>query len=424
MKNSFVYNLTIINALFFMFPLSVILGNLYINLNILLLCFFTLIFYYKDLIKFRLNFFDKIVLIFFFYTLVSLILNFSESYFNGEIFSQIIVTKTLFYLRYLVFYLILRFLLNYKILKLEWFSYLCAICAAIVCFDIFIQFIFKKNLFGIEPSSARHYSGMFGKEQIAGGYLAKFSLFTLFLPFVLSKNTFKRISIQIIFFIIFMYGIILSGNKMPLVLFVFSFLTFAFLDKNLRKYILKIIILISFLITLSWTSSQTFRYNAGNTFFHGFNALKYLVTIKDITKEPSEITHKPYVLEFFCFKYMWKKNPIFGGGLRSYRTQDGGCNTHPHNYYFEILTDLGLVGLIIALSLIFSLLRKILIKKNTPSLLPFNVLDSKTAPFFLIFLIEFFPIRTSGSFFSTGNASIIFLTLAVLISLISKKKNT
>ena len=424
MKNSFVYNLTIINALFFMFPLSVILGNLYINLNILLLCFFTLIFYYKDLIKFRLNFFDKIVLIFFFYTLVSLILNFSESYFNGEIFSQIIVTKTLFYLRYLVFYLILRFLLNYKILKLEWFSYLCAICAAIVCFDIFIQFIFKKNLFGIEPSSARHYSGMFGKEQIAGGYLAKFSLFTLFLPFVLSKNTFKRISIQIIFFIIFMYGIILSGNKMPLVLFVFSFLTFAFLDKNLRKYILKIIILISFLITLSWTSSQTFRYNAGNTFFHGFNALKYLVTIKDITKEPSEITHKPYVLEFFCFKYMWKKNPIFGGGLRSYRTQDGGCNTHPHNYYFEILTDLGLVGLIIALSLIFSLLRKFLIKKNTPSLLHFNVWDSKTAPFFLIFLIEFFPIRTSGSFFSTGNASIIFLTLAVLISLISKKKST
>ena len=424
MKNSFVYNLTIINALFFMFPLSVILGNLYINLNILLLCFFTLIFYYKDLIKFRLNFFDKIVLIFFFYTLVSLILNFSESYFNGEIFPQIIVTKTLFYLRYLVFYLILRFLLNYKILKLEWFSYLCAICAAIVCFDIFIQFIFNKNLFGIEPSSARHYSGMFGKEQIAGGYLAKFSLFTLFLPFVLSKNTFKRISIQIIFFIIFMYGIILSGNKMPLVLFVFSFVTFAFLDKNLRKYILKIIILISFLITLSWTSSQTFRYNAGNTLFHGFNALKYLVTIKDITKEPSEITHKPYVLEFFCFKYMWKKNPIFGGGLRSYRTQDGGCNTHPHNYYFEILTDLGLVGLIIALSLIFSLLRKILIKKNTPSLLSFNVLDSKTAPFFLIFLIEFFPIRTSGSFFSTGNASIIFLTLAVLISLISKKKST
>jgi len=407
-----------------MFPLSVILGNLYINLNILLLCFFTLIFYYKDLIKFRLNFFDKIVLIFFFYTLVSLILNFSESYFNGEIFPQIIVTKTLFYLRYLVFYLILRFLLNYKILKLEWFSYLCAICAAIVCFDIFIQFIFKKNLFGIEPSSARHYSGMFGKEQIAGGYLAKFSLFTLFLPFVLNKNTFKRISIQIIFFIIFMYGIILSGNKMPLVLFVFSFVTFAFLDKNLRKYILKIIILISFLITLSWTSSQTFRYNAGNTLFHGFNALKYLVTIKDITKEPSEITHKPYVLEFFCFKYMWKKNPIFGGGLRSYRTQDGGCNTHPHNYYFEILTDLGLVGLIIALSLIFSLLRKILIKKNTPSLLSFNVLDSKTAPFFLIFLIEFFPIRTFGSFFSTGNASIIFLTLAVLISLISKKKST
>ena len=422
MKNLEKYNFITINILFFLFPLSVILGNLFINLNIVLFCVCALIFYHKKKIKFNINFLDKIILVFFLYTFITLIINLFESYINGEIYSKIIISKTLLYLRYLIFYLTLRFLLNQKILRLDWFSFACAICAAFVCFDIFFQFTFGKNLFGIEVSSSRHFSGVFGEELIAGGYLSKFALFIFFLPFVLNKKIFYRVLIQIIIFVIFMFGINFSGNKMPLVLFVFSFFAMTILDKSLRKHIFKIIMIVLVFIILNWNSSQTFRHNAGNTFFHAVNAIHSFIYIKDITTLPMEITNKPYVLEFFCFKYMWKKNPIFGGGLKSYRTQDPGCNIHPHNYYFEILTDLGLVGLTITLFFIFTLLRKIFINKNTSSLFSLGLLDSRIMPFFLIFLIEFFPFRTSGSFFSTGNASIIFLILAVLISLISEKK--
>ena len=42
-------------------------------------------------------------------------------------------------------------------------------------------------------------------------------------------------------------------------------------------------------------------------------------------------------------------------------------------------------------------------------------------PFIFLFLAEIFPIRTTGSFFSTGNATFFFLVIAVTIAL-SKKE--
>ena len=43
-------------------------------------------------------------------------------------------------------------------------------------------------------------------------------------------------------------------------------------------------------------------------------------------------------------------------------------------------------------------------------------------PFLLIFLVEVFPFKSTGSFFTTGNATFIFFILAVSIAL-SKKAN-
>ena len=114
-----------------------------------------------------------------------------------------------------------------------------------------------------------------------------------------------------------------------------------------------------------------------------------------------------------------KLNPIFGGGLRSYRVNFSGCSSHPHNYYLEIISDLGVLGLLIILIFAFKLFRKTL--KNSLS----NIYDNMIFPPFLILLMEFFPFRSSGSFFTTNNSTIIFIMLAMLVSLCSKipKKN-
>ena len=66
---------------------------------------------------------------------------------------------------------------------------------------------------------------------------------------------------------------------------------------------------------------------------------------------------KPYISEFLCAQNAFKKNPFFGGGVRSYRTKMG-CTTHPHNYYLEILVDLGLIGVGIILSFTFGSISK------------------------------------------------------------------
>ena len=44
------------------------------------------------------------------------------------------------------------------------------------------------------------------------------------------------------------------------------------------------------------------------------------------------------------------------------------------------------------------------------------------SPFFYIFIMEVFPIKSSGSFFTTNNSVIIFLTLAMIVGLSSKYK--
>ena len=419
MKNVDKYNTAIINILFFMFPMSLILGNFFINLNIFLLCVSAFIFYNKELVKFKINFLDKIILIFFLYTLVVLAVNFVDAYLNNQIISKFVLNKTFFYFRYLLLYLILRVLITQKILKLDLFSLACVVCVTFVCLDIFFQFFSGKNFFGAEPIN-RHHSGVFGKELIAGGYIQKFALFFLFIPFIINRIFFHKIMIQIFLFGIFSFAIILTGNRMPFVLFYISLFVIIFFTKEFRKYLLYIFIISILSLGITYKISLEFKMNSGNFYKETKNLFKTFF-VQDLTGAPAEVWSKPYVTEFHCFKHIWKKNPVFGGGVRYYRTTEN-CNSHPHNYYFEILTDLGVIGLSIILFFLFLVFRKIFVKKNTLFKINLNALDSKVMPFFVIFFIEFFPLRTSGSFFTTGNSTLIFIVLAVLVSWISKKK--
>ena len=44
-------------------------------------------------------------------------------------------------------------------------------------------------------------------------------------------------------------------------------------------------------------------------------------------------------------------------------------------------------------------------------------------PFIFLFFSEIFPLKSTGSFFTTGNASYIFLIIAVLVGLIQKENS-
>ena len=76
--------------------------------------------------------------------------------------------------------------------------------------------------------------GPFGDEWIAGTYLKNFSFFSFFYIFVTLKN--KKISNLILVTIVALHlvAILLSGNKMPMILFVFGCVLIFFLIKDLR----------------------------------------------------------------------------------------------------------------------------------------------------------------------------------------------
>ena len=418
----------IINYLFVSFPLSFILGNFFINLNIALLVFFTFFFFFTELKKIKVIFLDKIIISFFIYSFFILVINFLESKLNNNIFSSLIIDKTIFYLRYLLLYVSLRCLVNQNILKFNWFFFSCAFFSIFVCVDVYIQYIFGKDIFGYEPIAASKFSGPFGDELIAGGYIQKFSLFSLFLPFVLNqKSKLNKILIQLFLVILFITGIIVSGNRMPLLLFVFSLFLFFIFSGNIRKYIFPFFLVLSLGLVFLNFQKKDFHYNI--TKF--YNSVEDLVNIFYTKKIPLKVNEnlenwkKPYVTEFYCFGHIWKKNIFTGGGIRSYRTFPGGCNNHPHNYYFEILVDLGLFGFFIILFLVFNILYKMFLLRNIFNLE--TITSKQIIPFFLVLCTELFPIRSSGSFFSTSNATFIFMLLAVLVTLIEKHveaKNT
>lgn len=414
------YKNYLINILFLIFPLSFILGNLAINLIIALILIFTFFFYKKKITNFNLNFFDKILFVFFLYLIIILIINFFHLFFFKEQIYKFIIYKTLLFLRFFLFYIVVRFLLTNNIINLKFFFISCSFFSIIICSDIFVQKIFGQNIFGIESRSIHHNSGMFGEELIAGGYLQKFSLFLIFFPFFNTKKFNLVIRVFLTFF--FGLGIIFSGNKMPLILFIFSiFLYITFFLKSKKIKFALFTILISFFI-LNFYTNNNFNNNSKYFFKSTKNIIDTLVLQKNSLDDldDDEIVTEPYVYEFYCFGKAFKKNPIFGGGIKSYRVLNENCNTHPHNYYFEILIDTGIIGFFIIIFLVIKILYNILkIKNYFFNLYKHNFLF---LPFFLIFITEFFPLRSSGSFFSSNNASIVFFVLAILITMITKDK--
>ena len=115
---------------------------------------------------------------------------------------------------------------------------------------------------------------------------------------------------------------------------------------------------------------------------------------------------------------VWLDNPIIGNGIKSFRIKcltklhlpNRTCSSHPHNYYLELLNDTGLLGTLFLLCTILYLI--------TNKFFNFKHYEKNEKLLFICLLIiiiaEFFPLKSSGSFFSTANSSFIFLILGML----------
>ena len=418
-----------LNILISLIPLSFILGNTAINLNFILILLTAIIFYQRDLFNLKYLIIDKILFIFFTIMILTGFYN-DIFYLKNDMWltGYDTILKSIFFLRFLLLFIVIRYLIHKDLIYFQYFFISCALGTTFVCLDLFYQAVFNVDIFGYQPvDGIRKLAGPFGDEYIAGSYIQRFSLFTFFLfPFFKIKN-YKKLYFFLIplFFIIFLSGIILSGNRMPFILYLLTvFLTLLYI-KDTRKYFFFLLMILPLIFVILYNSNSMVKNNYNNL-YNNYKEFKKVLNSSEIKNQINNEDTPSYIGEFVTFYDTWLMNKYFGGGIKNFRYYchhrpniekypNLKCNMHPHNYYLEILTETGIVGFLIISALFFIILYNSIIKNF------FNNYSNKNkyilVPFMFLFFSEIFPIKTTGSFFTTGNSSYIFLLMAITVGL-------
>ncbi len=436
----------LINLLFSFIPISFIAGNLILNINILLFIIFAIFFYGKGVFSLKLDRLDKIILIFFAYTIfIGFLNNFylQATLMDGD---YTIAIKTILYLRFLIFYFVIKFLINKNLINFKLFFIFCFICTYFVSLDLMYQLNSGKDVFGYVSADPRRYAGPFGTEFIAGSYLQRFALFALFLfpIFFNNKDKIYLYLLSLLTFILIMTGLIVAGNRVPLILFIILIACILFFYKPMKKFLFLFFLLNIIVFTTLWNFNPNIKSHL-NAFTERMSEIvEFASTVIIKNKESNYEVDKDniieyykysiyvngkviplkniYIKEFYSGYRTWSENKYFGGGIKSFRYNCASfnCSSHPHNYYLEILSELGLVGFFLILIVFFKVLFNSFLNLEAKKH-PLNY-DKIIIPFMFLFFIEIFPIKSTGSFFTTGNATYLFLIMSITIALTPTSK--
>ena len=320
----------------------------------------------------------------------------------------------------------------------KFFIYFNLVIIFLISLDIFYQFIFYKNIFGFTPGMCINnnldkcvrFSGIFGQELIAGSYLSQIGLLILilFLNLDLKKNYFNFL-IKIFLCLFVLLTILLTGERAAL-LIIIIFLYFIFFFK---KKIINFFIIMLFLLTLIFFLGQKVE-SINSRFVKLFNSWG---STSEQVLIANKIMDSPWSLHYQAAIELFLEKPFLGHGSKSFRIMCENtnidkktleqnqlykgfraCSTHPHNYFMEFLSEHGLIGGLFFIGLILSIFnnvhKKSKIKKNKDVLIIVGIGS--------LILAIIFPLKPSGSFFSTFNASILFYILGFFLYYLKKIK--
>jgi len=418
------------NFLLYVIPISLIAGSLIINLNILAFIIFGAILIKKKKLTFQLNKTKLFLSIFFILIVISSIINISIVGLEN-------ITKSIFLLRFLILYFIIEILLINNLLNLRKLFAISLICTSFVSIDLLIQYIFGKNILGFEPIANNVLTGVFFDEAIAGGFIQKLFLLSLIglIIFYDKKNFPKKYIVPA--GLIHTIAIFVSTNKMPFVLIMFSILLLILFFKELRIHSIVCFIL-TIVISIIIAKNDANLHQRYKSFYVKIFGTETAHTHRNINIE-NEQTKRPWTVAPSIISKMnffqqgvgsehgiiylvafesFKKSMLIGNGLKSIRINckkvvlEKGemCLAHPHNFHLEILNDTGLLGY---LSLAFFVILTIL--KSLKNYRYKTTFVQKCIFIFILlnFLIEIWPLKSTGSLFSTWTGSITWLTVAL-----------
>lgn len=378
--------------LFSLIPISIIIGPSISLANVLIIdfSFLVLIFLKKDFIFLKSKAIKYLIILYLYLIFNSFI---SIDYELG-------LARNLGFVRFIILFLAFNYFLNQKGFLRNMIS-VWSLIITIVLMDVFYESYNGKNIFGYGGPLVYgdRIVSFFKDEPIVGGYIYGFYL--IILGFLFNEYSQKK-NIILLFSIIFLVGIILTGERSNTIKAFMGFIIFIFILKefDLKK---KIILFISTIIIFS-----TLILN------NQFLKIRFIGQINYYIK--SNIYFEIYKSGYEVFK----NYKFLGVGNKNYRVEtckaekteankkkEYYCTTHPHQIYFEFLSEHGLFGSIflffIFYKIIFSKIREIINDENYISL-----------GGFVYIAIVFVPLLPGGAFFSDYMLTIFMINLSIL----------
>ena len=342
--------------------------------------------------------------------------------------------KTMPYLRFGIFMLLIKYLLinddNFKVL----FFRSLLISLSVLCFGLFLQIIGFEYLSKYVNGS--RYSSFFFDEMILGSYLVKILPIALALSLFLNYRFFFYILIIILPTMIF-----LSGERsalLSLIMFLSLLLIFTNILKIYYKLTIISLILILFVSTLFFFPKIKFRIIDQTAY--QLNLIEpdrdYMeFEVEDnyfiaVVKEEYFIPLKYYLMMESAFK-MFKDNVFFGTGMKTfkilckdekyykkknYKAFEGrpddyykgftgldNCSTHPHNYYIQLLSETGIFSFLFVLIIFVLFSYKFFREENL-----YNKI------LYLSLMVSLFPFYFTGNIFNNFLSILLYLNISFL----------
>jgi len=404
-----------INFLVYLFPVVLLLRSAILNLYIVSLGLIFIYYFFKKIQFYDKKFKNIIYSFFVFYFYIIFISFFSLD--QAAAFKAS-VSQIRFFLFFLFFFMMVK-LDDSSFNKLIFFFKLILI---IFSLDLIYQALntHNKNIIGFVSggNDPKRFSGIFGDELVAGTYiffLASPIIFDILYKF--NSNDFITKFLNVFFIIIVSSAIIFTGDRLVTIFYLLLIMIGVFFFFNYKKIISFVLVLFTFLFFIF-----IFNYSVQK---------RYKETIGEI----KNFKQFGYFRLFSSSFNIWQNNKIFGVGLKNYRitcninTKDQFtdlptlCSTHPHQNWLELLVETGIVGTILFLVFIINIVkyvysRKFFFNKKNNIYAGYAIGLLMTLVFFL------FPIKSSGSMFTTFFMSFIWFNLGLLFSLLKVKNAT
>ena len=275
---------------------------------------------------------------------------------------------------------------------------------------------------------------LFGDKGVYGSYILRFSPLLIFL--IMKNNFFKKFNLLLItiFYILFFIAILFSGERSSLMLFlILIFFNIIFL-KGYKIFKLSIVLFISFFLIYSLIVNKELNN-------------RYIITTKYLILSLNQETNRNEILKleeedsnhikynsisnysglFQTGLLMFEDSPFFGKGPRAFKYLSADerfspeyvngkkiiyFNSHPHNFYIQLLAEVGIFGFLFFVFLLFAFLYSCFFNLRGRNL----IYKDYEVVIFSGLLIILWPFTTTGNLFNNWISIFHFFLIGFFLS--------